>query len=202
MEQTIQIIEKPDWVSWDEIREVIWESHAENREHGIKNALPSLPSDEIRKKVGDKGKMFVALDGKKVVGTYAVLVKSKRKWFSCGDYAYECFCTVLPEYRKSRAYFLLARMAIDYIRKKGLSLTTGEAHEYNEKVLKLKLREGYQHVAYKACKDHYNVVIAKWLNECPYPLWYIKFRFLLSKLYLKTRFKMVPGKGKVKRFGI
>ena len=88
MHKAIQIIEKPGWVSWDEIRKVLWESHAENREKGIKNALPSLPSDEIRKKVGDKGKMFVALDGKKVVGTYAVLIRNNRKWFTSGDYAY------------------------------------------------------------------------------------------------------------------
>ena len=202
MHKAIQIIEKPDWVSWDEIRKVLWESHAENREKGIKNALLSLPSDEIRKKVGDKGKMFVALDGKKVVGTYAVLIRNNRKWFTSGDYAYECFCTVLPEYRRTRAYFLLARTAIGYIKKKGLSLTTGEAHENNEKVLKLKFREGYQYVAYKACSGHNNIVIAKWLNECPYPLWYIIFRFQLSKLYVKTRFKMVPGKGRVRRFGI
>lgn len=200
--EKINIVEKPDWVSWEEIREVLWESHAENREKGIKNALPSLPSDEIRKKVGDKGKMFVALDGKKVVGTYAVLIRNNRKWFTSGDYAYECFCTVLPEYRRTRAYFLLARTAIGYIKKKGHSLTTGEAHENNEKVLKLKIREGYQYVAYKACSDHYNIVIAKWLNECPYPLWYILFRFQLSKLYVKTRYKMAPGKGMVKRFGI
>ena len=85
------------------------------------------------KKVGDKGKMFVALDGKKVVGTYAVLIRNNRKWFTSGDYAYECFCTVLPEYRRTRAYFLLARTAIGYIKKKGLSLTTGEAHENNDK---------------------------------------------------------------------
>ena len=198
----IFVQEKPDWVSWEEIREVLRESHAENRENGIINAFPSLPSDEIRRKVGDNGKMFVAIDGKKVIGTYAVLIKNDRKWFTSGDYAYECFCTVLPEYRKTRTYFLLSRTAIDYIRKKGISLTTGEAHENNEKVLKLKFREGYRYVAYKACTDHYNVVIAKWLNEYPFPLWYIKLRFLLSKLYLKTRYKMVPGKGRVRRFGI
>ena len=56
MHKAIQIIEKPEWVSWDEIRKVLWESHAENREKGIKNALPSLPSDEIRKKSRRQGK--------------------------------------------------------------------------------------------------------------------------------------------------
>ena len=56
MENSIQIIEKPDWVSWDEIREVLWESHAENREQGIVNTYPLLPGDELRRFVGEKGK--------------------------------------------------------------------------------------------------------------------------------------------------
>lgn len=202
--EKIKIVEKPDWVTWEEIREVLWLSHAENRENGIINSFPSLPSDEIRRKVGDNGKMFVALDGRKVVGTYAVLINNNRKWFTNGDYAYECLCAVLPGYRnrKSPAYSLLATAAMDYIKKKGLPLTTGEIHEHNGTIKKLKLREGYRPIAYKACKDHYNVVIAKWLNSSPFPLWYIKFRFQLSKLYLKTRYKMVPGKGRVRRFGL
>ena len=82
MDSSIQIIEKPDWVSWDEIREVLWESHAENREQGIVNTYYSLPSDEIRRFVGDKGKMYVALDGKKVVATGAVLIRNNRIWYA------------------------------------------------------------------------------------------------------------------------
>ena len=109
MEYSIQIIEKPDWVSWDEIHEVLWESHAENREKDIINSFPSLSGDELRKFVGDKGKMFVAMDGKKVVGTAAVLIINNKRWYSQGDYAYVCLGAVLPEYRQRRAYFLLEK---------------------------------------------------------------------------------------------
>lgn len=201
MEYSIQIIEKPDWVSWDEIHEVLWESHAENREKDIINSFPLLSGDELRKFVGDKGKMFVAMDGKKVVGTAAVLIINNKRWYSQGDYAYVCLGAVLTEYRKRRAYFLLEK-ATEVYSKSLCSLLIADMHENNLTIQKLRLREGFQHVAYKACKDHYNVVMAKWFNGCPYPQWYIKFRFQLSKLYLRTRFKMVPGKGKVKRFGI
>ena len=201
MEQNIQGIEKPEWVSWDEIREVLWESHAENREQGIINAFPSLPSDEIRKKVGDKGKMYVALEGKKVVATGAILIKNNRKWYTKGDYAYICFGAILPAYRKFRLYFIFEKISEVYA-KSISSLLVADMHEDNKRIQKLRLHEGFQYVECKACKDHYNLVMAKWLDECPYPLWYIKFRFQLSKLYMKTRYKMVPGKGRVKRFGI
>lgn len=201
MDNSIQIVEKPDWISWDEIREVLWESHAENREQGINNALPSKSSDELRRFVGDRGKMFVALEGKKVVATGAVLIKNNRKWYSKGDYAYVCLGAILPEYRRRGIYFPFEKILEAYA-KSFSSLLVIDMHENNKTPQKLKLREGFQYVAYKACKDHYNVVMAKWFNESPYPLWYIKFRFQLSKQYVKTRYKMVPGKGKVKRFGL
>lgn len=201
MDNSIQIVEKPDWISWDEIREVLWESHAENREQGINNALPSKSSDELRRFVGDRGKMFVALEGKKVVATGAVLIKNNRKWYSKGDYAYVCLGAILPEYRRRGIYFPFEKILEAYA-KSFSSLLVTDMHENNKTPQKLRLREGFQYVAYKACKDHYNVVKAKWFNESPYPLWYIKFRFQLSKQYVKTRYKMVPGKGLVKRFGI
>lgn len=200
-ESSIQIMEKPEWVTWDEIHDVLWESHAKNREQCIVNTYPLMPGDEIRRFVGDKGKMFVALSGKKVVATGAVLIKNDRRWYTKGDYAYVCLGAILLEYRKRGLYFPLEKFTEAYA-KSFSSLLVTDMHEYNKTIQKLRLREGFQYVAYKACKDHCNVVMAKWFNECPYPLWYIKFRFLLSKLYAKTRFKMVPGKGRVKRFGI
>ena len=201
MDSSIQIIEKPDWVSWDEIREVLWVSHAENRDRGIVNTYYSRPSDEIRKFVGDKGKMFVALDGKKVVATGAILIKNKRRWFAKEDYAYACLGAILPEYRRHGIYFPFERLTEAYA-KTFSSLLVTDMHENNVKIQKLRLREGFQYVAYKVCKDHCNVIMAKWFNECSYPIWYIKLRFQLSKLYQKTRYKMVLGKGRIKRFGI
>ena len=151
--------------------------------------------------VTEKGKMFVALDRKKVVATGAVLIKNNRRWYSKEDYAYVCLGAILPEYRNRRIYFTFKKIAEDYSKTFSSILVT-EMHKDNKAIQKLRLREGFQYVAYKVCKDHCNVVMAKWFNECPYPQWYIKFRFLLSKLYAKTRYKMIPGKGRVKRLGI
>ena len=49
MDSSIQIIEKPDWVSWDEIHEVLWKAHENNRENGVFMSYPSLTGDEIKK---------------------------------------------------------------------------------------------------------------------------------------------------------
>lgn len=203
MGQNIQIIEKPDWVSWEEIHEVIWESHADNRQKGIIMAFPSLPGEEIRKIIGDVGKMFVAMDGEKIVGTYAIIVRSNSKlWFIRSNYGHLCFISILQDYRGKGVYRLLADACENIAAQKDLSVLTFDTNEHNLKIQNIKEKEGFVWVSYKACKDHYNVIMAKWLQPCPFSSLYIKFRFYFSKLYLKTRFKMVPGKGRTKRFGI
>ena len=101
----VQIIEKPDWVTWDEIHEVIWKSHEANRQRGINMRFPSLSGEEIKKRVEDgNGKMFIAVDGNKVVGTAAVKRKKANLWCGKGDYAYLCFASVLPEYSGQGIY--------------------------------------------------------------------------------------------------
>lgn len=203
MSSDIKIVEKPDWVTWDEIHQVLWKAHEQNRQKGIMMAFPSLPGEEIRKKIGDTGKMFVAMVGEKVIGTYAVIVKSHSKlWFIRSNYGYLCFMSILPDYRGKGIYRLLTEACESYAATKDLSVLTFDTHEHNFKIQSLKEKEGFTLVSYKACKDHYNVIMAKWLKHCPYPSWYIKLRFHLSKFKLKTRYKMVSGKGRVKRFGI
>ena len=59
-------------------------------------------------------------------------------------------------------------------------------------------KTGYKFVDLKICKDHYNIVMVKWLNECPYSNFYCNLQFTLRKAYKKLRFK--PGR--VKRFGV
>ena len=98
MKSDIQIIEKPDWVSWDDIHEVLWKAHEQNRERGINMAFPSLQGERIREKIEGCGKMFIALVDDVVVGTGAVTKKRHNLWCGKGEYGYLCFASVLPEY--------------------------------------------------------------------------------------------------------
>jgi hypothetical protein len=38
-------------------------------------AYPSLTGDEIKRRVENNGKMFIALDGQNVIGTLALIIK-------------------------------------------------------------------------------------------------------------------------------
>ena len=202
MNTEIKIIEKPDWVSWDEIHQVLWNAHEQNRQKGMFMGLPAKSTEELQKCVEGKGKMFVALDGRRVIGTLAIIVKEGKQWFNRGKYGYACLGAVLPE-NSGKGVFraLYDKMESEAICMQ-LPVITRDTHEKNVRLLKISKKEGYQFVSYKVCKDHFNIVRAKWLNGCPYPRWYIKLRFLLSKFKLKTRYKMIPGTGRTKRFGI
>ena len=198
----IEIVEKPEWVSWDDIHDVVWKAHENNRKKGVIMSYPSLPGEKIKEKVGKDGKMFIALDGDKLVGTLALIKRYGKKWYCSGDYGYLCFGAVLSEYSGKGIYRSLYQLAETTAKQMGLEILTRNTNEHNVRMLKITKKEGYHFVEYQACKDHYDIVRAKWLNGCPYSESYIKMRFYLSKLYKKVRFRMDSKKGKVKRFGI
>ena len=74
MDSGIQIMEKPDWVSWETIHDVLWEAHAENRKNGVFMRYPSLSGEEIKRRIDDNGKMFVAIEDGKVIGSAALVL--------------------------------------------------------------------------------------------------------------------------------
>lgn len=202
MDSAIQIIEKPNWVTWDDIHKVLWEAHAENRKKGIIMSYPSLSGDEIKRKIGENGKMFVAIEGNKVVGTLALIKKTGKQWYISGQYGYLCFGAVLPEYSGKGIYRSLYQLAENTAKQMELLVLTRDTNEKNARMLKITKQEGYHFVKCKACKDHFNIVRAKWLDKCPFPLWYTKFRYSLSVIKTKSRYRMDPQRGKTKRFGI
>lgn len=192
MESNIQIVEKPDWVTWDEVHEVLVKAHAQNRANGINMRKPTLPGEEIAKEVGNEGKMFVALDGRRVVGTSAIVVKRKSYW--CGGkqdcYASVCFDSVLPEYNGLGIFKKLDLRREKESQLMGIDKMLGDTHEKNQHRLTIAQKAGYKFVDYKFCGDHYNVVWVKWLNGCPYSDFRCWYEFHKRKLIVKVKTKL------------
>jgi GNAT superfamily N-acetyltransferase len=198
VEDNIRIIEKPDFVSWDDIHEVLWEAHAENRENGINMPFPALPGEKIREKIeGGHGKMFVAMLDDRVVGTGAILIENKSFWWGENTYAYCCFGSVLPEFRGHGIYKEIELRQEEETKANGLEIMLFETHERNKRMLTISKKNGYKAIEFIVF-DYYNIAMAKWLNGCPYSDWYLACRFHVYKLYRKLRYK--PGG--VKRFGL
>ena len=178
----IKIIEKPDWVSWDDIKQCLVDAHAVNRARGINMAHYQWPAEKIREYIGHDGVILVALDGKKVVGTAAISRKVSDGWFAKGEYAYMCFASVLPQYNGQGIYSRLIQLREKIALEQNYTVFVLDTHEKNTKIRKISQSNGYRLVGYIRAKsnDHYNVVMAKWPAVRPHSKLYCRFRFYIS----------------------
>ena len=162
------ICEKPDWVTWESIHHVIVTAHDALRKEGLYMTHGRLSVEEIRGFIGDKGKMFVALDGDQVVGTAALVARDFKTWFTRGSFAYCCFAAILPAYQGQGIYGQLIAAREACARAMGLPVLVFDTHEGNTHQLAICRMHGFIPVDYKNRKNHNSVVMAKWLDGCPY----------------------------------
>ena len=189
MESNIQIVEKPDWVTWVDIKQCLFEAHAENRAKGINMAHYQWSADKIKESLGEKGVMLVALDGRRLVGTAAIGDKIGKTWYNRGPYAYICFDAVIPEYSGRGIFKLLESKREQLARDLGYKTLVFDTHSKNVHRQEIAKKNGYKPVRFfrASSKDHYSVVMAKWLNGCPYSSFYCWIKFQVSKFQALMR---------------
>lgn len=180
----IQIIEKPDWVSWDDIKQCLYEAHAPNREKGINMTRYQWPANKIKEYVETKGYMLVAMRDEMVIGTAAIVEKVGKKWYATGHYASICFDSVKTGYIGLGVFKKLDTKREEIARKHNLNILVFDTNVENIHRQEIAIRNGYRYVSYTHPNDHYNVVMAKWLDGCPFSSYYCMFRFYWSKVKL------------------
>ena len=192
MESNIQIVEKPDWVTWDDIKQCLFEVHAVNRSKGINMTHYQWPAEKIKEFIGEQGTILVALDGNKLIGSAAIKEGSKSHWYVSGKYAFVCFDGVMPEYSGQGIFRLLDSKREDKAKELGYDVLVFDTHEKNTYRQRIALKNGYRYVRYSlvSTKDHFNVVMAKWLNGCPYSERFCKWKYFISKLQTKLKAKL------------
>ena len=72
----ILFMEKPEWVSWEDICECIHASHQTNKKWGFEMLNSNLTGAIIAERLQD-GKCFVAIENQKVVGTASLKILKK-----------------------------------------------------------------------------------------------------------------------------
>jgi GNAT superfamily N-acetyltransferase len=189
MNNEIKIIEKPDWISWDDIKKCLFDAHAKNREKGINMANYQWPAQKIKESIGDNGIMFVALDGDKLVGTAALAEKKSYHWYTIGKCGYLCFDCVLPAYNGMGIYRSLMKTRESLAKTLDYDVLFYDTHYKNVKVLSWGEKNGYRKVRYFLTKDndHHSIVMAKWLKGCPYSNLYCWWKYSISMV--KTMLK-------------
>ena len=200
MNTDIQIAEKPDWVSWEDIKRCLTEAHADNRAKGIIMAHYQWPAEKIKDSIGEKGVMLVALDGNKLVGTSAFMEENRSYWYVRSKYAYVCFDGVIAGYSGKGLFRLLDTKREELVKERGYDMLVFDTHVKNRHRQEIALKNGYKYVRYFMAQsgDHNNVVMTKWLNGCPFSNRFIKRRFILSKF--TTWFFFTSGRIKNKNW--
>ena len=197
MNTGIQILQKPSTVSWLQVKNCLMEAHAQNREKGIVMSHPLWPPEQIGAFVEESGVMFVAMDGEKLVGTLGVKERTGNYWFTRDSFGYLCFGSLLPDYRGQGIYKALNDACEAYIRQKGYQVFALDTHVKNRHMQEISLRSGFRLVRfYHVSGDlpHNCVMMAKWVDACPYSAAYCKWQFFVSKL--KAYAKIIISLGK------
>lgn len=199
--ENIIIREKPDSISWEEIRQCLIDAHAENRAKGINMTHYQWPAEKIKSFIGDDSVVLVALDDSKLIGVLALNTIEKKKWYVTGKCGYVGFGAVLHEYNGQGVFRKLYDTIEEKARKKGYDMLIRDTNERNKRMLKISKKEGYSYVDYMVGNDHNSIMSAKWLGECPFSTCYCKRRFLLSKYKAKMTYaiRALMTKCKLKR---
>lgn len=194
MEQ-IRVMEKPDWISWDEIQHCIHDAQVTNNKKGFDMHFGHKTGEELQKSVGVNGYCFVVLnENNKVIATVSLKVSNINFWWYKGYAGYHCYEGVLPAYRGTDAYFDMHTAVKQKEKELGLKLLWADTAEQNKVVLKASAKRGWKQVQYTPNTkgyDYYSIIIAKWLDGCPHSDKKIKFMFNLSKIVVKILYK--PG---------
>lgn len=197
----IEIKKKPDWVTYDAIRELLYEAHKVNREKKGFTAFTSvMTGEQLEEHIGKTGKCFVAIDGEKLVGVCAYRRFYGYEWCIQQEVADRIIVGVHPDYRGMNVSTRLFE-AVDYaVKEDGYTIIRSGTAEHNNLFQDICLKDGFVYVNFVTPKgfDHYSVIMYKWIDRCPYSRWKIHTWYLLKKIYLKFRFK----EGRIKRFGI
>lgn len=185
---------KPDWVTWEAVKECLLRAHEPNRAKGIVMHNQYMRPDEFEGHLKD-AHCFVALKGEEVVGFMAFKILKCKKWWAKGqNVIYNCMDAIIPEYQGSDVYLELRRFREQHIKETGLRIIQSTTAENNTMVLKISAKRGGKNVRLIASSDtdYYSVVMVRWLDGCPFSDRYIDLRFKLSCFLTKLLYK--PGK--------
>ena len=192
--EELQFMEKPDWVTWESILECIKKSHKKNEKRGFHMTNQDMDAEGLQNKLKN-GHCFVSLEGQKVVGTCSTIIKNGNRWWSKGKIvAYNCLDAVLPEYQGTDVFFGLRTLRSQFIKESKVDIIQLNTAEQNKVIQKMALKRGAKYVRYSATgkgANYYSVIMAEWLNSCPFSEKYCNFRFKLSKYLIKALWR--PG---------
>lgn len=196
----INIIKKPDNISYKDIRELLHQAHQDNFARGIVLKTTQYSSVEMEERIRTKdGITFVAMDGDILTGTASCWPAEIKKWYHQGLVMKWMLIGVLPDYQGRHIASQLLKAVEEEARNRGINVIYFDTAEKNYQMRKVGGKSGFLAVDLFAPRsNHYSVAMLKWMDSCPFSREEVKRKYWKS--VLKTKIKYKPGK--IPRFGM
>jgi GNAT superfamily N-acetyltransferase len=181
----IVIVPKPDWVSWDEITSVLHDAHKSTVADGM-NYVASYQGANVTKRRAEGGICYVALIDDKVVGTLTVKkhAPNNKVWYRRDIYATFEMIGVSSRYKRRGILSALSQVAEEWVIDNNLKVIIIDVAVENKPMQNAGLKQGFKYVDYISKKNtnYCSVVMARWLDGCPYTDKVIFRKFILAKI--------------------
>ena len=193
--EEINFLEKPEGVSWEDIHQCLYLAHQVNRKRGFNMVSQDLSAEKLENLIEGRGRCFVAFDKEKLVGVATVRFFKSRRWWAWGrTVAYNGLDGVLKEYQGTDVFLGLQEMRNAVIKESGVRIIQSNTAVENTVVLRRVKKAGWKFVQFSATgkgADHYSVIMARWLDGCPWPDWFVNFMYKTSEFIIRAIWK--PG---------
>lgn len=181
------VIEKPDWISYEEIADLLHDAHRSNVEKGMHFVASSQDGAETERRLGEEGKFFVALsENNELIGAGAIaFMPACKDWYGKGQACGEIKMVGVRDRYKGRGISSALYKALEEYGFSRCDLLVMNTARDNRMVLESNARHGWVYIDYKSWKktDYYSVCMAKWKNGCPYNDLYRRLMFHYRKIY-------------------
>lgn len=191
---------KPEWISWDDIHNLLLLAHRNNIKKGLVMKVPQLSGDEFKNKIGKDGQCLVAFDNDTLVGTTSIAYFKGTHWYDKGKLVAQSLGTgILPSYQGLGIAEDLYNLRSMCVKEKNVDIMRADTAEDNVYIRKTSKYDGWKDIDYFSAKSgHYSVVFVKWLTKCPFTDEYINRRYRISKFLVRLQYK--PGKVERSKF--
>lgn len=183
----IEIIKKPDWISLEQITEVLHDAHTTTADNGMHFLAYSQTVEDTRRRLGDDGLFYVALCDGELAGCAAVVFHPKSSKWYCTDkeYAEIKMVAVRNQFKGLGINNSLYRALEEHAFSR-CNLVVMNTAEDNRIVVDSNLRHGWKIIDYLSWRytDYYSVIMGKW-KKCPYTDRYINFRYRFRRLQVR-----------------
>lgn len=173
MKDKVVLQPKPDYISWNDITELLHLAFAEHVREGLMYMACTQSEEQTRTRVGE-GVCIVALLNGKLVGTRTLTIRGKN--------LHVAQLAVHPDYRGLGIAVKLDDYSFEYARSKGLNALIGDTSEKATSIVKWHLKRGDQIVGLfsHSTTNYYSVVLRRAVCGRKYTAFEARLRFCLS----------------------